>query len=67
MKTEKSLSLGRLLAYARLAIAGAIGGLAVVNTYTLALAANPTPNAEAVAMAVGAAALAGIAKVLHAV
>lgn len=67
MNKDKSINLGWLLSYARIAIAGGIGGVAVVNTYALAMASVPAPNAENYAMAIGAAALAGIAKALHAV
>lgn len=64
---NKKLTASEILSYTKYALAGGIGGVAVVNTYFQVIAANPSPNAEAVAMAVGAALLAGAAKVLHAV
>ena len=57
----------KLLSYARYALAGGLGGVAVVNTYALAMASVPSPHIEHYAMAIGAATLAGLAKVVHAV
>ena len=48
-------------------VSGAIGGVAVVNTYALVMASVPSPQIEHYAMAIGAATLAGLAKVVHAV
>lgn len=56
----------KALAYARFLVAGAIGGIAVVNTFAQVMATTPAPNVEHIAMAVGAAALAGAAKLLDA-
>ena len=62
---KKSLALSRVLTYLRLAAAGGIGGVAVVNTYALAMASTPSPSIETYAAAIGAAAFAGLTKVLH--
>jgi hypothetical protein len=54
-----------LLTYARLAVAGAIGGVAVYNTVVMIASATPSQSVESIAMAAGAVFAAGIAKVLH--
>lgn len=64
---KKSTGFPKLLAYARFVLAGGIGGVAVINTYGMLMANNPSPSAETIAMAVGAATLAGLAKLVHAV
>lgn len=64
---ERRFGLVSVLGYARFAAAGAIGGVAVVNTYALVMASVPSPQIEHYAMAIGAATLAGLAKVVHAV
>jgi hypothetical protein len=56
-----------LIDYAKFALAGAIGGLAIVNTYDLLIGAAVTDSIESVAMASGAAILAGLVKILHVV
>ena len=56
-----------LIDYAKFALAGAIGGLAIVNTYDLLSGAAVTDSIESVAMASGAAILAGLVKILHVV
>jgi hypothetical protein len=55
------------LAYARYAIAGAIGGIAVYNTCMLIASATPAQSAESIAMGAGALLAAGLVKVLHVV
>ena len=70
MKNKNDVSSSRvlkMLSYARYALAGGLGGVAVVNTYALAMASVPSPHIEHYAMAIGAATLAGLAKVVHAV
>jgi hypothetical protein len=67
MRKNSKLDLGRVLTYVRYALAGGLGGVAVVNTYGLAMASVPSPHVEHYAMAIGAAALAGLAKAVHAV
>lgn len=57
----------RWLSYARYLFAGAIGGIAVLDTYALVMASHPGAHAETYAMAAGAAILVGAAKALHAV
>jgi hypothetical protein len=64
---ERKHGFVRLLSYLRYVFAGAIGGIAVVDTYALVMASHPGAHAETYAMAVGAALLAGAAKALHAV
>jgi hypothetical protein len=54
---------GRVLTYLQFAIGGAIGGIAVVNTFGISM---PTPNGEHLAMVIGAVALAGLAAIFHA-
>lgn len=57
----------RALTYTRFLLAGAIGGIAVVNTLAQIISVTPAPTVERIGMAVGAVALAGTAKLLHAV
>lgn len=64
MKIKMKSILG-YLDYARLIIAGAIGGLAIYNTAMLILSASPTQSFESIAMASGAILTAGLVKVLH--
>lgn len=61
----KKKSFLRYLDFARLTIAGAIGGLAIYNTAVLILSASPTQSFESIAMASGAILTAGLVKVLH--
>jgi hypothetical protein len=63
LKARKKLSL--FLSYTRLAIAGAIGGVAVYNTAVMIASATPSQSVESIAMAAGAVLAAGIAKILH--
>jgi hypothetical protein len=58
-------SFAQALAYARYAIAGGIGGVAVYNTYVLISTAVPTQSLESISMAVGAVLSAALVKVLH--
>lgn len=57
----------RMLSYARYAIAGAIGGIAIYNTYLLVSTAMPTQSIESIAMGAGAVVATGLAKILHVV
>ncbi len=57
----------RMLSYARYAFAGAIGGIAIYNTYLLVSTAMPTQSIESIAMGAGAFVAAGLAKILHVV
>jgi hypothetical protein len=57
----------KVIDYAKYAAAGAIGGLAIINTYNQIIGASVTQSAESIAMAAGAAALAGVVKVMHVV
>lgn len=65
--TDRRFGVLRVLAYARYAIAGGIGGIAVYNTCMLIVSIAPTQSAESVAMAAGAILAAGLVKVLHVV
>jgi hypothetical protein len=57
----------RMLAYAKYAVAGAIGGVAIYNTYLLVSTAMPTQSIESIAMGAGAVIATGLAKILHVV
>ena len=57
----------RILGYARYALVGAIGGVAVYNTAILIWTAAPTQSFESIAMAAGAIASTAVAKALHVV
>ena len=63
----KNMTWSKALTYARFLLAGGIGGAAVVNTFAQIMSVTPAPTVEHVAMFLGAAALAGAAKVFHAV
>jgi hypothetical protein len=57
----------RVIDYAKYAVAGAIGGLAIINTVDRILGSAITESAESIAMAAGATLLAGLVKVFHVV
>lgn len=58
---------GKALAYARYAIAGGIGGVALYNTYVLFSTSVATQSLESFSMTVGAVVGAAVVKVLHVV
>lgn len=66
MKNNKFRAL-KFLGYARYAVIGAIGGVAVYNTAILVWTAAPTQSVESIAMTVGAVAATAVAKALHVV
>lgn len=51
--------------YAKFAVAGAMGGLAVINAAYQFYGRSPTDTIEQAAMAAGAVLLAGLVKALH--
>ncbi|WP_412479930.1 hypothetical protein [Azonexus sp. IMCC34839] len=65
MTSSKIEKAEHLLAYARLAIAGGIGGVALYNTAMLFVSASPTQSFESIAMAAGAVVSAAAAKIFH--
>ena len=65
MNNEKIV---KFIDYGKFAAAGAMGGLAVVNTFNQIVFSSPaTDSVESVAMAAGATLIAGLVKVLHVV
>jgi hypothetical protein len=60
-------SIIKFIDYAKYAAAGAIGGLALVNTYQQIVGASVMQGGESIAMAAGATLLVGLAKIVHAV
>lgn len=60
-------NLVRYIDYAKFAIAGAIGGLAFINTAYQIIGISTTQSVESIAMACGAALLTAAVKVLHVV
>jgi len=67
MKKNLTIKALRLLNYAKLAVAGGIGGIAIYNTYMMIVSASPNQSTESLAMAAGAILTAGLAKILHVV
>lgn len=67
IKGERRFGANRILGYARYAVAGAIGGVAVYNTVMLIATAPPTQSVESLAMGAGAVIATAMAKVLHVV
>lgn len=65
--TKTTFGLAHALAYARYAIAGGIGGVAIYNTYVLIFTSAPTQSFESISMAAGAILGAAVVKVLHVV
>lgn len=55
----------KMLSYARYATVGAIGGVAIYNTFILISTAAPTQSVESIAMAAGAVVVTAVAKALH--
>lgn len=66
-KARGRIGIVGILSYARYAIAGGIGGIAVYNTFMLIVSAPPAQSAESIAMGAGAILATAIAKVLHVV
>ena len=65
MTKKRFAKLETFLSYARLAIAGGIGGVAAYNTVMLFVSASPAQSVESMAMAAGAIASAAAAKIFH--
>jgi hypothetical protein len=61
------MTVQRGLAYLKLSVAGAIGGIALYNTVLMLIGSAPTNSAEGIAMGAGAIVTAAIVKILHVV
>lgn len=61
------MTIQRAFTYLKLSIAGAIGGIALLNTALMIMGSTPAHNAESIAMGAGAIATAALVKILHVV